>query len=619
MDLRRINQKNFQSSLVYQMNALDCGMKKEKLRELQQRVDIEGISIKSWRKIKGSLLSTLECHQAKRGTIFKDKSITSKKSFQTMKLFQISEVESILKERDLSSYWNASSQEISKKLWLPTKTDCVDLDLSCLNMFSQSMDLFLQSLKIKEAKTLQENLPTTCYQSLQFSQPNTMDQESMMACKKIRIYPTREQKELFRKCLGANRYFYNQANAFIKSSYQLELERVRNERQQLIEQDNGCIFIFKKGKNKGTQCCKNKQDNSHFCQKHKDDHGYNINFSFLKRSTIRDSIITPDSKLSDENIWQKEIPYDTRQFAIDQVIAAYSSNFALAKNRANKQFNVAYKKKKQVTEIFQVNKKALNLKCRTIFPSRTKKKFRMRKRDVGKIVNNLENNVTCLHVKPGKWYLCIPREEKKAKDPSVIESAAYKSVFLDPGVRTFQTFYSPDGICGKLGDQYSDMFIKPLLERIDTLESLRAKSSHWKNKRNIRKRLYKLRDKCKNRISDLHWQTCRFLCDGFDTIFLPKFMVSEMVERTPSRVISKKTVRSMLQLSHCEFRKKLAYFAKTKQRNLVLVGEEYTTKTCGSCGQLNNVGGSKIYSCSCGYTLDRDYHGARNICIKVLS
>ena len=35
--------------------------------------------------------------------------------------------------------------------------------------------------------------------------------------------------------------------------------------------------------------------------------------------------------------------------------------------------------------------------------------------------------------------------------------------------------------------------------------------------------------------------------------------------------------------------------------------------------QLNNVGGSKIYSCSCGYTLDRDYHGARNICIKVLS
>ena len=372
-------------------------------------------------------------------------------------------------------------------------------------------------------------------------------------------------------------------------------------------------------KNKGTQCCKEKLEDTHFCKNHQEDNGYNINYSFLKRTSIRDNIITSDKNLTEEIMWQKEIPYDTRQLAIDQVLAAYSSNFALIKNRQNKDFDVQYKKKKAVTEIFQVNKKALNLSKRTIFTSRTKKKFRMRKRDIQKIEENAEKTVTCLRVKPGKWYLCIPRDEKKAKEQSMLESAPYKSVFLDPGVRTFQTFYSPDGICGKLGDQYSDNFIKPILEKIDKLESVRARSPNWKTKRNIRMRLYKLRDKCKNRISDMHWQVCRFLCDGFDTIFLPKFMVSEMVEKTPGRVISKKTVRSMLQLSHCEFRNKLIYFAKTKQRNLVLVGEEYTTKTCGSCGQLNDVGGAKVYSCSCGYTLDRDFHGARNICIKHLS
>jgi transposase len=47
--------------------------------------------------------------------------------------------------------------------------------------------------------------------------------------------------------------------------------------------------------------------------------------------------------------------------------------------------------------------------------------------------------------------------------------------------------------------------------------------------------------------------------------------------------------------------------------------EEYTTKTCGQCGTIKDVGCSKVYSCSFGYSLDRDIHGARNICIKTLS
>jgi putative transposase len=116
-----------------------------------------------------------------------------------------------------------------------------------------------------------------------------------------------------------------------------------------------------------------------------------------------------------------------------------------------------------------------------------------------------------------------------------------------------------------------------------------------------------------------HFLTCKLLCDGFKVVFLPEFKSSEMVKKTPKRVISKKTVRSMLELSHYEFRTKLTYYAKTKQTEVILVNEEYTTKCCGRCGILNNVGGSKIYNCSCGYTLDRDYHGARNLCIKTMS
>ena len=79
-----------------------------------------------------------------------------------------------------------------------------------------------------------------------------------------------------------------------------------------------------------------------------------------------------------------------------------------------------------------------------------------------------------------------------------------------------------------------------------------------------------------------------------------------MVEKTPKRVISKKTVRNLLKLSHCEFRNRLIYYATTKHRRVVIVSEAYTTKTCGNCGCIKEVGAAKVFSCKCGYTMDRD-------------
>lgn len=59
---------------------------------------------------------------------YKDKLICSKNNSQIINYIKKLEVGLIEKEKNLKPFWNNLSREISKKLWLPTKTDCADCD-----------------------------------------------------------------------------------------------------------------------------------------------------------------------------------------------------------------------------------------------------------------------------------------------------------------------------------------------------------------------------------------------------------------------------------------------------------------------------------------------------------
>ena len=54
---------------------------------------------------------------------------------------------------------------------------------------------------------------------------------------------------------------------------------------------------------------------------------------------------------------------------------------------------------------------------------------------------------------------------------------------------------------------------------------------------------------------------------------------------------------------------------------VVIYTEEYTSKTCGSCGYIHKkLGGSKVFSCpQCKTKLDRDINSARNILLRYLT
>jgi len=75
----------------------------------------------------------------------------------------------------------------------------------------------------------------------------------------------------------------------------------------------------------------------------------------------------------------------------------------------------------------------------------------------------------------------INSKEQKSK---VIKNQNNSYCALDPGVRTFQTMYSPDGVMGKFGDNLSTR-LELINKRIDLLKSLRSKIKNRRTRKNL--------------------------------------------------------------------------------------------------------------------------------------
>jgi len=342
-------------------------------------------------------------------------------------------------------------------------------------------------------------------------------------------------------------------------------------------------------------------------------------YSILNRQILRRLVMKKDSELiqNDEMEWQKEVPYDTRDEAIADVLKAYKTAFSNQRNGNIDSFNISFKSKKnQTSQSFKVNIDAFNFENMTIFSSRLNKnarKLKLKKQEL-KNFKKPDQFFVILKTRPDYWYICFPR----IKEKPIFTNPVYKSVFLDPGVRTFQTFYSPDGICGKIAYGEFQNKLEKLATKHDLLQGIASNCKVSKTKRHIMNRCAKLRFKMKNKVDNLHWQTCSFLCKTFQNIFLPSFEVSDMVKNSP---LGSKITRKMLQLSHGKFKERLKWYGQTKNRNVYIVDEHYTTKTCGNCGKINpNVGSCKTFRCNhCHYTVDRDLGAARNICLRLVT
>lgn len=396
-----------------------------------------------------------------------------------------------------------------------------------------------------------------------------------------------------KKCFDGHRYFYNLAVQEINSRYE--------KRKQEFLQHPTCLH-----------CNEPKEDGKYTCRKHCDK---SPNWKLdITLPSIRKSVMKSDSDLTDEEQWQKEIPYDTRQLAVKQAVSAFKSALA-NKIRGNiSHFKLQFRTRKNPRQIFCIDRNALKIENSkaSLFVRRLKEEAELviRKRDRRHLPDF--NMTDCKILYDGvKYYLVLTIETDKVEEK--IEGRK-TDIALDPGVRTFQTGYCPEGIAYKFGENQAEQ-IKRIHNRIDKLNSVLSDKIKSGTRRNIKKRLAKLHRKIRLIADNLHNQCGSLLAKNFDTVYLPEFGTSKM---QVSDTLCSTVKRRMNSLSHYRFQQKISYLCQKHSSNLVIVDESYTTKTCGSCGIIKeNVGSDKIFCCSsCNYQMDRDIHGARNIWLK---
>lgn len=518
----------------------------------------------------------------------KEEISNDKSNIQTMKPSKTVEAESITREKDSKPYWNEYTKELSQKLLLPTKIDCVDIDSNWWNPSSRRLGLGSWfSVQMKQ-QIQTENLQMTCslpsttlWQNVMaYAQKKAEERESEQQSKtkkanqkrkrkvpsqkkkaekskKIRLYPNPKQRETLNKWFGTARWTYNQCL-------------------------NG---IQKEGIPR-------------------------------KKKNLRAKYLNEENYKNTDNRWVLETPFDIRDEAMHDVLKAYNSNFAKGKEHV---FQIKFKKKKQPSDSIAILSKHWK-GSGILFPRMFGKEPI---KGAEPLPEKLEYDSRLQRNRYGEFYLCIPlpleiRSESQTPKHTMLEEGI---ISLDPGVRTFMTGYSPCGDTYEWGKGDIGRIYR-LCHSLDKLQSKWSQANvRHKQRYNMKRAGTKIRKKIRNLVDELHKKMVKWLVENFRVVLLPEFETQQMVKRL-NRKIGSKTARAMLTWSHYRFKMRL--LNKTREYpwcKILIVDENYTSKTCGCCGYLHQkLGSSKTFRCpKCRLETDRDIHAARNILLRFLT
>jgi len=496
-------------------------------------------------------------------------------------------------EKNIKPFWNKESGKNSKKLWLPTKEDTIESDLSGLNNnvnSSHSLNSwFTTNVKLASSNNHLQSLPTPIE-----TKPKSTPQLKTM---KIRIFPDTKQKKTLSRMFGISRWFYNHSLSLLRS--------LTNSPIKKKNKDGFYIYINSKVSNIAVRNFIRKVE----CNEEIEVDETNV-YTFVDYIYKE---LRAEFPVSEENLGFK-FPSIGFRGVIDSLVQNINSCISNGCNISS----LRLKTKKDNNEFLPFDDwstRGYNMIPRMI--GDFKGHYR-----VGRKKISLENLETMIDEKAfsiimekdtGRYFLACPVTHEcfskikssvkpEKSDETQICFPKRDIASLDPGVRTFQSVYGLDHVVG-IGVNDVSRFESLLLEADKETVS--------------KKRKVKIRSRIKHLVDELHWKTIHYLTQNYETILLPDFRISQMVK---GNKISKMTKRLMYAYRFFQFKVKLESKCIEHGCVLIIVDESYTSKTCGSCGLLNHtLGGNKHFECpTCGVEIDRDDNGARNILIKNL-
>jgi IS605 OrfB family transposase len=441
---------------------------------------------------------------------------------------------------------------------------------------------------------------------------------------KIKIKPNKEQKLILKEWFDTSRAIYNKTVKLIDSGSKISFKDLRdklvtaNTKKNDINYKNYTIDIknYIKEKTDYFKLLKNKLKINK--NESIDDYYKRLNLTKEQIKILKDldnkiktkqeefSILKKNIKSEKNEIveeWELNTPKEIRAGAVNDVCKAYKTGFTNLKQGNIRYFKIGTRKKRERQTII-LQKNLINIKNDNIIIApqflEENKIFKMGNRTRKKFSNlNIDHDVR-LSYHNGEYWLYIPKnvEIKKREKPKT-----YCGV--DPGVKTFMTTYGSSGIAEYCNNRPE--LLKKLHEKIEKI------SKNYKNQKNTKRKLRKLEKKRSNLIDELHWKTINNLLKDNDCIFYGDIKSHNIVKGGKNKKLNK----DMNDLKFYKFKQRLEYKADVQGKLVITVHESNTTKTCSSCGNMKEVGLSRVYNCdNCKIKIDRDINSAKNMLIK---
>lgn len=315
------------------------------------------------------------------------------------------------------------------------------------------------------------------------------------------------------------------------------------------------------------------------------------------------------AKGNDLEEWELKVPKEVRAYAVKELVTAHKACFTNKKNGNITKFKIGFRRK-GISYPLTIQKQSI---CIQKNRTKTRIKIKVYTRTLGvlrvtqdKCFKNMKviDKASKIYLERGRWYLSIPVTKTCKSISPKNEICA-----LDPGIRKFQVVFSEKEVLkvkanSKVRDKY--------MAKLSLLQRLRSKGRLSKHR--FKRHYSKVQRRLSNLVRDMHYKLISYLTSTYKTIFLPSFESQKLVKV----VRGKKCRRILLGDNHYKFKERLKDKCKLlRDCQVIIVTEEYTSKTCGRCGELTDVGGSETFKCRlCDLTVDRDINGARNIFLK---